>query len=427
MISDLYQLYLKSTGVSTDSRKINPGNLFFALKGPNFNGNEFAAAALQQGASFAVIDDPAYRIDERYFLVDDTLAVLQQLAIFHRNNIEIPVIAITGSNGKTTTKELINAVLSTGYQTLATKGNLNNHIGVPIMALSISNKTEIAIIEMGSNKIGDISELCGIAKPTHGIITNIGNAHIEGFGSFEGVIRGKSELYHYLIQHNGTAFINSQNPILSNMAKRFENPVFYPAPGDFYSCRFVNAEPYVVFEGENGNLVETNLVGAYNFENIAAALCIGKYFNIDPEKAHEAVKSYMPSNNRSQVIKTNKNTILLDAYNANPSSMKAAIENLAAMKASKKALIVGDMFELGDASEKEHSKIGKLAKEYEFDLVFFCGRNMKQAFEAYSKAYYFENKAELKEYLKNKPLEDYLVLIKASRGMAMEEILEVIE
>jgi UDP-N-acetylmuramoyl-tripeptide--D-alanyl-D-alanine ligase len=426
MISDLYQKFLKSSGVCSDSRQIIRGNLFFALKGPYHNANEYAADALNKGAAFAVIDDPYYKKDERYVVVDDALKTLQQLAVFHRNNLEIPFLAITGSNGKTTTKELINVVLSQGYTTLATKGNLNNHIGVPLTILAINDKIELAIIEMGANKIGDIAELCEIAKPTHGIITNIGKAHIEGFGGFDGVIRGKSELYHYLIRHNGTAFINSQNPILANMGKRFEHPVYYPEEGDFISCRFIKSDPYVTFESENGEVIETNLVGAYNFENIAAALCIGKYFKIMANKAHEAIKNYVPSNNRSQVAHKKSNTILLDAYNANPSSMKAAIENLASMKAGKKALIAGDMFELGSASEEEHRNIGELTKTHQFDMVFFCGKNMRWASEANPGAYYFENKDRLMEYLRKYPLKDYLILIKASRGMAMEEIVEAI-
>ncbi len=427
MISDIYELFLKSSGVCTDSRQIHQGNLFFALKGPNYNANEFAEDALHKGASYVVIDDPAYKKDERYLVVDDTLKALQELAMFHRNNLNIPFIGITGSNGKTTSKELINTVLSQGYNTLATKGNLNNHIGVPLTLLSINSKIEIAIIEMGANKIGDIAELCELAKPTHGIITNIGKAHLEGFGGFEGVIRGKSELYNYLIRHNGTAFINSQNPILANMGKRFENPIYYPSKGDYLYCKFIKADPYVVFEEEHGTVIETNLIGSYNFENIAAALCIGKYFKVIPEKAYSAVKNYIPANNRSQVTKKISNMILLDAYNANPSSMKVAIDNLAGVKAEKKVLIAGDMYELGITTEEEHRKIGQLAKEKGFYQVFFCGKNMKWAYEEFPEANYFENKAGLKEYLKNTPLKNCFVLIKASRGMAMEEITDCIE
>jgi UDP-N-acetylmuramoyl-tripeptide--D-alanyl-D-alanine ligase len=427
MITDLYQKFSNSTGVCTDSRKIARGNMFFALKGPNYDANEYAADALNKGAAFAVIDDPKFRKDDQFVVVDDTLKTLQELAIFHRNNLEIPFLAITGSNGKTTTKELINAVLSQGYNTFATMGNLNNHIGVPLTVLGITPKIELAIIEMGANKIGDIAELCEIAKPTHGIITNIGKAHIEGFGSFEGVIRGKSELYDYLFRHNGTAFINSQNPILAKMGKRFEQPVYYPSKGDYFSCRFVKADPFVTYENESGEIVETNLVGSYNFENIAAALCIGKYFKIIPDKAKEAVVGYVPSNNRSQVTHRKNNTILLDAYNANPSSMKAAIENLAGMKAEKKAVILGDMFELGSSTEEEHRNIGKVVDGLHLDRVYFCGKHMKWASEACQGANYFESKAGLKEHLKTHPVKGYVVLIKASRGMALEDIVEAIE
>jgi len=426
MINDLYSLYLESSGVSTDSRKIVPGSIFFALKGPNFDANAFAEQALENGASYAVIDDRKYKKDSRYIVVPDALKALQQLANFHRNRMLIPFLAITGSNGKTTTKELIAAVLLKKYKTAYTRGNLNNHIGTPLTILSIPTDTQVAIIEMGANKPGDIEELCKIASPTHGLITNIGAAHIEGFGSFDGVIKAKSELYHFIAQNEGTAFINSQNPVLFNLAKRFNSPVYYPAKGDFIHVEFVEADPYVTYRDENGTVVKTNLIGSYNFENIAAALCVGKYFGVPSGLANEAVGEYTPSNNRSQLYRTRDNVVLLDAYNANPSSMKAAIENLASMKSANKAAILGDMFELGEASEREHRKLGELVASKGFDKVFFCGKNMKCALEAYPQAFYFENKTELKDALKAHGLKDYLILIKASRGMALEDLLDAI-
>lgn len=424
MTEELYRLYLQATGVSTDTRKIRKGSLFFSLKGPRFNANEFAAEALEKGASYAVIDDEKYKKDNRYVVVDNSLVALQKLANYHRKRLKIPFIAITGSNGKTTTKELMLAVLRKKYKTLATEGNLNNHIGVPLTILSITQNVQVAIIEMGANKLGDISELCRIAEPTHGLITNIGRAHIEGFGSFEGVIRGKSELYDYLIRHDGKAFINSGNKILANMSKRFADPVLYPAGGNYYSCELIGVEPYVAFRDENGAEVETNLVGAYNFENVAAALCVGKYFDVSPEEANDAVKNYIPGNNRSQVYEKGNIRILLDAYNANPSSMEAALENLKTMKASKKALIAGDMFELGPAVEEEHRKIVDLAKKYQFDVALFCGKNMMAVSDAYPGAGFFETKEALKAHLKSRSFDNYLILIKASRGMALEELVD---
>lgn len=427
MISDLYRLYLECSGVSTDSRKIAPGSIFFALKGPNFDANAFAEQALKNGAAYAVIDDRRYKKGSEYIMVADALKTLQNLAGYHRNKLLIPFLAITGSNGKTTTKELIAGILMKRYKTAYTRGNLNNHIGAPLTILSITHDTQVAIIEMGANKPGDIEELCKIAGPTHGLITNIGAAHIEGFGSFEGVIKAKSELYNSLIQNDGAAFINSQNPVLFNLAKRFNDPVYYPAKGDFIHVEFIKADPFVVYRDENGTAVQTNLVGAYNFENIAAALCVGKYFDIPADQANDAVREYLPSNNRSQLHRTRNNSVLLDAYNANPSSMKAAIENLDAMKSDNKAAILGDMFELGESSETEHRKLGKLIASKGFNKVFFCGENMKWASEAYPQAHYFQNKAELKEELKTLRLKDFLILIKASRGMALEDVLDAIE
>jgi UDP-N-acetylmuramoyl-tripeptide--D-alanyl-D-alanine ligase len=426
MIQDLYKRFVSSTGISTDTRKIEPGNIFFALKGPNFNANEFAQRALSEGASLSVVDEKEFAVSPNTFLVRNVLETLQDLANHHRRQLNIPVIGITGSNGKTTTKELIKIVLSEKYKCQATEGNLNNHIGVPLTILSLKQDIEVAIIEMGANKIGDINELCHIAEPTHGIITNIGKAHTEGFGGFEGVLRGKSELYHWLIQNNGTVFINSEDPVLMNMSKRFENPVLFPGPDDYYHCSLSEANPWVAIEDEENNLIKTHLIGRYNYQNIAAALCFGKYFDVDSGKAASAVSQYIPSNNRSQVLSIGTNTIILDAYNANPDSMSAAIENLSGMDGKNKILILGDMFELGDLTEEEHRKIGELTMRESFDEVIFCGERMQYASESNKNAKYFKTRTELENYIESCIFEDSLILIKGSRGMALEVIVHKI-
>lgn len=425
-IQKLYAYYLSSGLVSTDTRKIEPGSIFFALKGDKFNANEFAGQALENGASYVVIDEIKHRIDDRCLLVDDVLTTLQDLARYHRSQLKIPVVGLTGSNGKTTSKELLNAVLNTKFRTYATRGNLNNHIGVPLTLLAIDSSYEIAVVEMGANHVGEIALLCSIANPTHGFITNIGKAHIGTFGGYENIIRAKSELYQHLITHKGTVFINSQNEILANMAKRFTSPVFYPQPGDYYHCKLIGADPYVKIKAENGEEVAANLVGTYNFENIAASLCIGKYFGVDAGLANQAIRNYIPGNMRSQLVKKDGNTIILDAYNANPSSMKAAIENLAAMKADRKVLILGDMFELEDEAEEEHRNIGRLLTTHAFDKVILCGKLMRSAKDEYPSALLFETKSLLAEELKSHPIHDSVVLVKASRGIGLETIVDFI-
>jgi UDP-N-acetylmuramoyl-tripeptide--D-alanyl-D-alanine ligase len=426
MIESLYRKFIGSTGVSTDTRSMKEGNLFFALTGPNFDANKFADEALGKGASFAVIDNPELRKDDRYVVVENTLNALQELAIFHRKHHPIPFIGITGSNGKTTTKELVNAVLSTRYQTIATKGNLNNHIGVPLTVLSVTADTEIAIIEMGANKPGDIRDLCLIADPGFGIITNIGKAHIEGFGSFEGVLRTKTELFDYLIKRKGKVFINSVNPILANLIKRFTDPVLYPGSKDFYHCELVKADPYITYRGEDGVSIDTKLIGTYNFDNISAALCIGKYFQIDPAAAHQAISGYVPSNMRSQVIPKGSNLVILDAYNANPSSMEAALKTLSQMPLKHKVAILGDMLELGNISESEHKLIGKITLENGIDEVIFCGTGMAMAHQANNKSKYFKARPALEEYLDQHHFVESAILIKASRGMQFESLIHKI-
>jgi len=424
VIQDLYSKFLQSGNVSTDTRQITPGSIFFALKGDRFNANEFAAQALEKGARYVVIDEPAHQVDDRCILVDNVLNTLQKLARHHRDQFTIPFIGLTGSNGKTTSKELVHAVLSKKFRTHATSGNLNNHIGVPLTILAIDKSVEMAVIEMGANHLGEIALLCSIANPTHGFITNIGKAHIGTFGGYENIIRGKSELYQHLLTTDGTVFINSQNTILANMAKRFKAPILYPAPGNYYTCEMESADPFVKVKAENKEVISTQLIGGYNFENIAAALCIAKYFGVEAQAANQAIAAYTPGNMRSQVVQKTTNTIILDAYNANPSSMQAAIENLAAMNAPRKVVILGDMFELEDEAEKEHRAIGKLLHEKDFADVYLCGKLMADAQKEFSAAKHFVRKEDLVDELKKNPLRNATILVKASRGIGLESVVE---
>ena len=399
---------------------ITPGSVFFALKGPKFNANEFAAEALKKGASYAVVDEKAFQVNDNCILVDDGLKVLQDLARYHRSQLKIPFVALTGSNGKTTSKELLSAVLSQKFATHATKGNLNNHIGVPLTILSITQSVQMAVIEMGANHVGEIADLCSIANPTHGFITNIGKAHIGTFGGFENIVKGKTELYDHLSKNNGTIFVNSENPLLSNLAKNLNSVVWYPTPG----CRLISSDPFLLVEAGNGDQVQTQLTGAYNFENVAAALCIGKFFGVDDSKVNSAVSLYSPSNMRSQVVRKATNTIILDAYNANPSSMAAAIENISAMQANNKTLILGDMFELEEEAEKEHKAIGRLIKEKNFKNVYLCGTLFRAALNEIPYAKQFDKKDLLIEELKKNPIKDSTILVKASRGIGLEAIVD---
>ncbi len=437
-IAQLYAYFLQCAGISTDTRQIKADSLFFALKGEHFNGNQFAQQALDKGAKFAVIDEEIFKTSEQFLLVPDALRALQELAHFHRNTFQLPFLAITGTNGKTTTKELVNAVLSTKLNAKATRGNLNNHIGVPLTLLEINLLTEIAIVEMGANHVGDIQELCAIAEPNFGLITNIGLAHLEGFGSFEGVLRAKSELYDHLLKKGGTAFVNQNNSILANMGKRFERNdqtkvIYYGLPDSFLNLQMLSASPYIIYESEKGKKIETKLLGAYNFDNILSALCIGKYFGVDMNKAHEAIANYTPTNNRSQVIKGEQNTLILDAYNANPSSMKAALENFDKMPAKHKIVILGDMFELGSYAMEKHLEIIQIVEEMKFDKAIFCGkifdeanRNMRLQ-NTNDKLYFFENKETLQTYLQANPFKDSYLLIKGSRGMGLESLIELLK
>lgn len=422
-IESIYKLFLQSTGISTDTRKIEKGSLFFALKGDNFNGNSFANQAIELGANYSIIEEDIKHPSNKIIRVENVLQTLQQLATHHRKQFDIPVIGITGSNGKTTTKELIATVLSTTKNTHYTKGNFNNHLGVPLTLLSMPKGTEIAVIEMGANHIGEIADLCEIAQPNYGIITNISKAHLEGFGSFEGVLRAKSELYQFILTNGETVFINSQDEVLDNMSKRFSNPVKYPSKEDFFSCDFVGANPFVEFSIDD-KAYTTQLIGKYNYDNIAGALAIGSFFKIPIVKSIEAVCNYVPTNNRSQVIKTKINTLILDAYNANPGSMKAAIENFAAMKVTSKSVILGDMLELGEDSRKEHEALGKLVGSKNFNAVFFCGKEIRSATPKCIGSFYFASKEDLANYFVANPLKETTVLIKASRGIGLETLVD---
>ena len=423
-IAQLYEKYREIGEVCTDTCKIERECIFFAIKGPNFNAHHFAAQALEKGARLAVVDEADFATDERYVLTHDALACLQQLATHHRRQLDIPFIGITGSNGKTTTKELIHAVLCKKYKTFATRGNLNNHIGVPLSLLEIDATIEMAIIEMGANHVGEIADLCNIAEPDHGLITNIGKAHIGTFGGYDNIIRGKSELYQHLIQHDGVVWINSRQEVLRNMGKRFKDPLYYPLTGDYFQCELVSADPFLVIKTQSGLLIHTQLVGAYNFDNVATALCLGKYFGVDEEAAKEAVETYVPENNRSQVIRKNSNTIILDAYNANPSSMEKAVENLAEMEGRHKVLVLGDMYELGEDSEEEHKKLGSQIASYRFDEVYLCGELIRVALESYPQGHYFKTREALIGALAKKPFRDTLFLIKASRALGLEEVVK---
>lgn len=434
--SELYSLFLKFPDVTTDSRKATAGTIFFALKGDNFNGNQFAGSALKQGCSYAVIDEEQYYTGDNCILVKDCLAALQELAKYHREQLKIPFISVTGSNGKTTTKEFMKNVLSKKYKVVATIGNLNNHIGVPLTILSITSKVEIAIIEMGANHVGEIARLCEIAQPDYGIITNIGRAHIGEFGSFEAIVKAKTEMYQFLRKKGGKVFVNSSNELLMSNAAGMEQitygtPIAIGAAKDFCSCQMLEANPFLKVKYEN-ETIGSHLVGKYNFENIAAAICVGKYFGVDKAKIKEAVEEYIPSNNRSQILKTKKNTLILDAYNANPSSMKAAIENFYDMAGESKWLILGDMRELGKYELDEHKKIIELIAEKKLRNVVLVGEVFGKAFAGTKAADFkpllFNNSDELADKLKTAPLSNdpSLILVKGSRGIRLEKIVELL-
>ncbi len=423
-IEKLHQYFLAHPQVCTDTRKISKDCIFFALKGDNFNGNTYAAEALRKGAAYAVVDDSQYAISNSYVLVEDALESLQQLATFHRNFSNAKVIALTGSNGKTTTKELINAVLSKKYRTIATVGNLNNHIGVPLTLLSITHDTEIAIVEMGANHQKEIESLATIARPDFGYITNFGKAHLEGFGGEEGVIKGKSELYDFLMANDRSIFMNANDPIqfekLGGHLKKFG---FSTDKKEFYRISFVSANPFVKIHVED-QTITSQLIGGYNFTNCAAAILMGKYFTIPLADIKNAIESYVPKNNRSQLLEKNGHQIILDAYNANPNSMSAALENFNGMDATPKIAFLGDMFELGKTVAIEHQAIADVAGSMHFQDVFLIGENFNRTDSELKKFNTFEAFA---QHLAKNPIEESAtILIKGSRGMALERILDLL-
>ncbi len=413
---DLYELFKNSSGVSTDTRKLGKGNLFFALSGENFNGNKFADQALEKGACAAAIDDPNYQGDQK-ILVDDALQALQDLALKHRENFDGPVLAITGSNGKTTTKELVREVLATKYRVQATEGNLNNHIGVPLTILTWREDTEIAIVEMGANHVGEIASYCQHTRPTHGLITNIGHAHTEGFGGIEGVLRGKTELFDSIRKLEGTAFINVRDERLKHLTRRFEAPVVFPEED-------LKLEPSVesLAFSLNGQPAESKLTGEYNFMNIAAAVSVGRHFNVPDDEIISAIENYTPTNHRSQIIKKGNLTIILDAYNANPDSMREALRNLAKFQ-GKKIAVLGDMNELSN-SDDEHRSLGMETAKLNLDEVVLVGKKIKPATEVISSAIHFETTEELIENWR--PKGPATILIKASRSIKLESIVDKI-
>lgn len=433
-IEELYGFYLKAKQqICTDTRKLEAGSVFFALKGGNFNANEFAQKAIDAGCSLAVVDEEKYVTNTKIVLVEDVLKALQQLATHHRRQFKIPFLAITGSNGKTTNKELINAVLSKKFKTLATIGNLNNHIGVPLTILNIKTEHEFAIIEMGANHQGEINDLCQIAEPDFGLITNIGKAHLEGFGGEEGIKKGKSELYKYIRSKNGKVFINADDDVLNELA--FDNDKvtygckkLYDVIGkDCTTSEMVSMKFTTRYGEKDWNklpIINTQIVGSYNFINCLTAACLGNYFKVEDDLIKEALENYLPNMNRSQLVKTNRNTVLLDAYNANPNSMMVAIENFANYRSEKKLVLLGDMFELGEFSHAEHQKIVNLLEEKKLQNVVLVG---EEFFKLDTKQFQkFKTTLECLNYLKNLNVSDNTILIKGSRGMKMETLQDVL-
>ncbi|NND16171.1 MAG: UDP-N-acetylmuramoyl-tripeptide--D-alanyl-D-alanine ligase [Eudoraea sp.] len=419
----LHAMFLQHPNVCTDSRKIIPGCLFFALKGPNFNANKFAADALEKGAALAVIDESDYAISDQYILVEDALHTLQDLARFHRRHCKAQVIALTGSNGKTTTKELMYAVLSKKYKTLATEGNLNNHIGVPLTLLRMEADTELAVVEMGANHLGEIEFLCSIAEPDFGYITNFGKAHLEGFGSEEGVVQGKSELYDHLIEHDKYVFLNADDPVqIEKLGAYIKKFGYSTEDHQYFNIQLLGDDPFVRLNVENIE-INTRLIGQYNFLNAAAAVLLGKYFNVPIPDMKEALETYVAQNNRSQVIERDGLTILLDAYNANPTSMEVALENLSKQSKKPTLAILGDMFELGEVATREHQEVAELVDELGIDEVYFIGVNF---YGVQTDHWQFETFEEFQEHLEGDPIKAGTLLIKGSRGMALERAVELL-
>jgi UDP-N-acetylmuramoyl-tripeptide--D-alanyl-D-alanine ligase len=423
-ISKLHSIFLQSNGVSTDTRTLEKGCIFFALTGDNFDGNKYAKKALEKGAQLAVVSDKNLTGDS-FFHCDDVLVCLQKLANYHRNFLKLPIIAITGSNGKTTTKKLTYNVLKQKFNAKATKGNLNNHIGVPLTLLSFTEKTEIGIVEMGANHQKEIESLCQIAEPNFGYITNYGKAHLEGFGGIDGVIKGKSEMYDFINSNNGMVFVNAEDDIQLDKTKKLNRFIIGEKNADcIVTCLATQPKLKVLYKDQP---IQSKLIGAYNFKNIAAAIGFGDYLKLTFEEIKEGIESFRTEQNRSQFVKSKRNTVLLDAYNANPTSMDAALHNFSTINAKKKTVILGDMFEVGKDSLKEHEVIINLAEKLQFKHILVCGnyffeanQNLKNKVEA------FQNFEKLAEFLKNKPIKDHTILIKGSRGMALERCLALL-
>lgn len=432
-IEQLYALYTQSYTVCTDTRNILPNSIFFALKGANFNGNTFALDALKNGAAYAVVDEDINTTDERVYKVENVLHTLQQLATYHRQQLSIPFIAIGGSNGKTTTKELLLAVLAKKYRTYATKGNLNNHIGVPLTLLAIKPDVEMAVIEMGTNQPGDMEELCTITQPNYGITTNIGKEHLAGFGSMEAIAKEESILYLHLLKNNGLAFVNANDEWLCRMASRLER---------VYKYGYTSADKEVFSADYTGRLLQANpnihcqlpdtegetiaqLSGEYNFENIMAAAAIGHYFAVDAAMIQEAVAGYAPTNNRSQIVVKGSNTLYMDCYNANPSSMEVALKNFAAYQVPNKVVVMGDMLELGSFAPAEHEAMARLCNQLGFETVY-CVGPLFAPYASLMNARAFENSEALKQHFIQHPLQNSYILFKASRGIALEKAAEAV-
>jgi len=424
-LKQIYRLFLENAGISTDSRKISPGSIFFALKGETFDANQFASNALSAGASYAVVDDPKVVNSKKFILVDNVLETLQQIALHHRRQFNVPVIGITGSNGKTTTKELIAAVIGRKFNCLYTPGNLNNHIGVPLSILRLNGSHHIAIIEMGANHIGEVEKLCKIALPTYGLITNIGKAHLEGFGSYEGVIEAKTELYQFIRDDSGKVFLNSGDNLLAEHAVSISKVTYSLAETADYRGVVVEQHPFLKIACSENSVtydVSTQLTGMYNAINVMAATCIGRYFGVSVSDVIAAIYDYVPSNNRSQILNTGRNTIILDAYNANPSSMAAALDSFRDYPAKNKICILGDMMELGPYADDEHSRVITRAAGSGLHKCIFVGNVFFENKIDLPETVYFESTNQAQKWLNNQLPENSTILIKGSRKMQLETL-----
>lgn len=431
----LYAYYKNYPSICTDSRQVTKGCLFFALKGERFDGNKFARQVMADGAAYCVVDDPSLEGQPGMLVVKDVLMSLQELATMHRRKFQIPIIAIGGSNGKTTTKELVSAVLSSQYPCHFTRGNLNNHIGVPLTLLAMPSNTEVAVIEVGANHIGEIEELCKIAEPTHGLLTNIGKEHLEGFGSLEGVKKAEGELYRYLNRSGGCVFVNGTEKYLGSMSRVNRRKVTYKATENIHesvdNLIIIRPKQYTpvvevsfLDEKQQEISVKSHLYGRHNFHNIASAIALGIYFKVPGAKIKEAIEGYVPTNNRSQVIINGSNTILLDAYNANPSSMEVALRSLVEMNSLNKIAILGDMLELGEHSEQEHMKLIQKALKLPINIIVLVGPIFGSINIQDSRILYFKNASETREWLHAQEIDNSVLLIKGSRGIQLEKVLE---